>query len=45
MQAIRMAVNPHQDRISPVEVLGRDGTTGSVGEGGVLDFFLDEATD
>jgi hypothetical protein len=45
MQAIRMAVKPHQERISPVEAPGRDGTTGSVGEGGVLDFFLEEATE
>jgi hypothetical protein len=45
MQAIRMAVKPHQEKISPVEAPGRVETAGSIGEGGVLDFFLEEATE
>jgi len=44
MHAMRIVVKPHQERISPAEAPGRVETTGSVGEGGVLDFFLEEAT-
>ena len=44
MHAMRIVVKPHQEKTSLVEAPGWDGTTGSVGEGGVLDFFLEEAT-
>jgi hypothetical protein len=43
MQAIRMAVKPHQERISLVEAPERGRAMGSVGAGGVLNFFLEEA--
>jgi hypothetical protein len=45
MQAIRMAVKPHQERISLVEAPERGVTTGSVGASGVFGFFLEDATE